>query len=87
MDIDRLRSFIKVIETGSFSLAATALDVTQSTMSSRIQCLEAELEVILFVRGRGGAALTPAGAELQGPAKQIIQIWEQVRERFGCRAN
>ena len=74
-----------MIETGSFSLAAASLNVTQSTMSSRIQGLEAELNVVLFVRGRGGAALTPEGAELQAPARQIIQIWEQIRQRLALR--
>ncbi len=84
MDLDRLKSFIQVIETGSFSLAAAALDVTQSTMSSRIQALEAELQVVLFKRGRGGATLTEAGKQLEGPARQIIQIWAQVSQRIAA---
>ncbi|WP_158745979.1 LysR family transcriptional regulator [Acidisphaera sp. L21] len=80
MDLDRLRSFIQIIETGSFSLAAASLNVTQSTISSRIQGLEAELGQTLFSRGRGGADLTPAGIELQTHARRIIQIWEQARQ-------
>ncbi len=84
MDLDRLKSFVQVIESGSFSLAAVTLNITQSTMSSRIQALEAELSVVLFKRGRGGAALTQAGIELEAPARQIIEIWELVARRLAA---
>ena len=84
MDLDRLKSFIQVIETGSFSLAAVALNITQSTMSSRIQALEAELNVVLFKRGRAGAALTKAGMELEAPARQIIEIWAVVSQTLAA---
>jgi DNA-binding transcriptional LysR family regulator len=53
-------------------------------MSSRIQALESELNVVLFKRGRGGAALTEAGIELEAPARQIIEIWELVTQRFAA---
>lgn len=81
MDLDRLRSFLQVVDTRSFSLAAAALNVTQSTISGRIQGLEAELGQVLFRRGRAGVQLTPAGHALQSHARRIVQTWEQARQQ------
>ena len=82
MDLDRLRSFLHVAETGSFSLAASVLNVTQSTISSRIQALEAELGQTLFHRGRGGTEMSRAGAEFQPHAHRIVRAWEQARQQL-----
>ena len=40
---DRLRSFLEIADAGSFNIAADRLHVTQSTISSRIQRLAAEV--------------------------------------------
>jgi len=50
MDIDSLRAFISVVETGSFSLAAKKLYVTQPAISKRIASLENHLNHTLFDR-------------------------------------
>ncbi len=81
MDLDRLRSFLRIAETGSFSLAAVALNVTQSTISGRIGALEAELGQMLFHRRRVGVELTAAGLALQPHARRIVQTWEQARQQ------
>jgi DNA-binding transcriptional LysR family regulator len=61
MDIDQIRTFLAVVANGSFLEAANRLHVTQSTVSTRIQRLEAYLGVCLFVRNRSGAVLTLPG--------------------------
>ncbi|WP_340124492.1 LysR family transcriptional regulator [Methylobacter svalbardensis] len=50
-----------VVANGSFLEAANRLYVTQSTVSTRIQRLEAYLGVTLFVRNRSDATLTLPG--------------------------
>ena len=80
MDLDRLKSFLQVAETRSFSLAAASLNVTQSTVSARIQALENEVGKPLFERGPRGTELTKAGVELESYAKRIAQLWEQACE-------
>lgn len=79
MDIELARTFLEVIGTGSFVAAAQRLNVTQSTVSTRIKLLEEQLGVRLFVRNKGGAALTAAGAQFQRPATALIRVWEQAR--------
>ncbi len=81
MNLECLRSFMHVVETGSFSLAAERLSVMQSTISGRIQSLENELGQTLFSRGRGGAELTRAGLEFRRHAETIMRSWEQARHR------
>lgn len=82
MNLDAIRSFLHVSETGSFSIAAQRLGVMQSTISGRIQALEEELGCVLFSRGRGGAEPTPAGHDFRVHAEQIIQSWDQSRHQI-----
>ena len=79
MDVDLARTFLAVVETGSFVEAAERVHVTQSTVSMRIKTLEAQLGKSLFVRGKAGANLTPAGAQFQKYAVGIVRMWEQAR--------
>jgi len=60
-DWDDFRLLLSVVQLGSFSRAASALGVEQSTVSRRIGRLEDTLGVRLMDRGRQGAALTAEG--------------------------
>jgi len=57
----RLRHILAVARTGNFSLAAQEEGISQPALSRSIQAFEAEYDVRLFDRSRGGVALTPAG--------------------------
>jgi len=61
MDIELARTFLAVVETGSFLDAADKVHVTQSTVSTRIRTLEQQLGRPVFERSKTGATLTPAG--------------------------
>lgn len=80
MQIELARTFLEVIAAGTFIRAADRLHVTQSTVSARIQLLEEQLGRRLFVRNKGGAALTPAGTQFQRHALALIRIWAQARQ-------
>ncbi|MBN9242154.1 MAG: LysR family transcriptional regulator [Mesorhizobium sp.] len=82
MDIDRARTFLEIIHSGSFLNAADRLHVTQTTVSARIRTLEDELGRKLFVRNRNGAQLTPAGREFQSYAQSMVQLWERARHQL-----
>ena len=43
MDVDRARTFLEIVHSGSFLKAADRLHVTQTTVSARIRTLEEEL--------------------------------------------
>ncbi len=79
MDVDLARTFLAVVETGSFFEAANRVFVTQSTVSARIKTLEDRLGKILFTRGKSGAALTPAGVQFQRHAQAMVRVWEHAR--------
>ncbi|WP_310100313.1 LysR family transcriptional regulator [Sphingomonas sp. BE138] len=71
--IDRyhLRYFLSVVDTGNFSRAAAACNVSQPTLSVGIARLEASLGRTLFNRTNRRVALTEAGAGLLQHARTI----------------
>lgn len=83
MDIEQARTFLAIAAHGSFLEAARRLYVTQSTVSARIQNLEADLGARLFVRNRAGASLTPAGRRFLQHAKTLVLTVEQARHDVG----
>lgn len=79
MDIEYARTFLAVAAAGNFVGAAARLHITQSTVSARIQTLEAQMGARLFRRGRGGAELTAAGQRFLRHAKTLVRTLEQAR--------
>jgi LysR family transcriptional regulator, flagellar master operon regulator len=79
MDIDLARTFLAVVEAGSFVEAADRVHVTQSTVSMRIRNLEEQLGKVLFERSKTGATLTAAGTQFHRHALTLVRIWEQAR--------
>ncbi len=71
MEIRQLRYFTEIYRTGSISLAAENLSVTQPALSQQIALLERELKTRLFERSRKGMAVTAAG-EMFAPCAAAI---------------
>lgn len=82
MDVDRARTFLEIVHSGSFLKAAERLNVTQTTVSARIRTLEEEIGRQLFIRNRNGARLTPAGKEFERFAQSFVQVWERARHQL-----
>ncbi len=83
MDIEQARTFLTIAASGSFIEAARQLHLTQSTVSARVQRLEEELTVRLFVRNRSGATLTQGGRRFLEHAKRLVLTAEQARHDIG----
>lgn len=83
MDHRQLRYFVKVVESGSFSKAATLLHVAQPALSQHVKHMEEELGVRLLDRGVHGVTPTQAGERLVQHAKRILsefaEIYDSVR--------
>lgn len=62
MDLNQTRCFVEVVRAGGFAAAARRLDCPKSTISARIQALEARLGAPLLERTTRRVALTPEGA-------------------------
>ncbi len=61
MEIKQLKALRAIAETGSFSVAADRLRLTQSALSHQIKNLEDELGETLLIRGRSRVVPTDAG--------------------------
>lgn len=80
MNLEGLRTFLTIIETGSLAKAAKTLNLTQSTITARLQQLEQEMGQQLINRHRRGAQMTAAGMRLQRYAQTIEELWRQARQ-------
>src|SRR5689334_9198300 len=72
MTLNQLRAFLETARRGSFTAAATAVNLSQASVSELIKRLEDEHDVQLFIRGRRGLTLTSAGQELLPHAETIV---------------
>jgi DNA-binding transcriptional LysR family regulator len=79
MEINRLRSFAAVAETGHLTRAAEKLHLSQPALSAQIKALEDELDVVLFDRTPGGMVLTAAGQKLLGHAENVLAAAQVMR--------
>ena len=61
MELRQLRYFVQVVESGSLTQAAAALNVVTSALSQQITRLESELSTRLLQRGPSGVRPTDAG--------------------------
>ncbi|MBP1851605.1 LysR family transcriptional regulator [Rhizobium halophytocola] len=82
LDLVHLRSFLTIAEHGSFTRAAEALGLGQSTVSQHVQRLEASLERSLLARDTHRVGLTPDGEALLGHARAMLAIEAQVSSLF-----
>jgi DNA-binding transcriptional LysR family regulator len=71
LNLDHLRSFVDVVELGSFSAAAARLNLTQPAVSQQIRLLESRVGTRLIERTGRRAMPTAAGAELLAHARRI----------------
>lgn len=79
MDINNLKTFVSVAETGSFSVASENLFLTQPAISKRIAALESDLATALFDRIGRQVTLTEAGRALLPRARKILDEIEDGR--------
>ena len=82
LDIDLLRSFAAVADTGSFTAAAELVARTQSAISVQIKRLEETLGHKVFERTSRSLALTPAGETLLDYARRILQLNDESFRRI-----
>lgn len=82
MQIELIDTFLDLIETRSFHRTAERLDVTQSTVSSRVLALETAVGARLFVRSRAGTEPTTEGKRFEPHARALRHEWNQAKRRI-----
>jgi len=76
--IETLKVFCDVVETGSFSMAASQNFITQSAVSQQLRTLESKYHCKLLERGRSGAKPTPAGDILYRASREILEKYREI---------
>ena len=87
MNLVNIRTFLKIVETGSLVRASEALNVTQSTVTARLKGLENELGQILLHRQKSGAELTAAGFKFKRYAELMSDVWRMARRETSLPSN
>jgi DNA-binding transcriptional LysR family regulator len=77
VDLDAVRTFVAVADTGQFQHAATDLAITQQGVSKRVAALEKDLGARLFVRTARGARLTVDGQAFLPHARELVRLEER----------
>ncbi|MBL9210229.1 MAG: LysR family transcriptional regulator [Opitutaceae bacterium] len=72
VELRHLRYFVAVAAHGSFNRAAQVLHLTQPALSRQVKDLEAELGVLLLVRGKNTVSLTDAGERFYEEAREVL---------------
>lgn len=86
IDVDQLRSFIAIVETGSFTRAAEMVNKTQSAVSMQIKRLEARLKRPIFARDGRATKLTEDGERLLDYARRIVKLNVEALAAFSATA-
>ena len=79
MNLDDLRIFQAVVDTGGITRAAGQLHRVQSNVTTRIRQLEEKLGVALFIREGRRLHLAPAGQRLLPFAQQLLALADEAR--------
>jgi DNA-binding transcriptional LysR family regulator len=74
LDTDQLRSFLAIVDTGSFTRASERVHKTQSAVSMHIKKLEERLGRALFDKQGRGVRLSEDGEKLVDYARRMLQI-------------
>lgn len=82
LDLDLLRTFVAIAETGSFTAAASAVYRTPSAVSMQIKKLEDLLRCSVFTRDARSVSLTQDGEVLMGYARRMLAINREAVAKF-----
>lgn len=82
LDVDQLRTFIAIVDTGSFTRAADVVFKTQSAVSMQMKRLEERIGRPIFARDGRGAKLTEDGERLLDYARRIVHVSREAVSAF-----
>lgn len=82
LDLDQLRSFVAIAESGSFTRAADAVHKTQSAVSMQMRKLEERIGRPIFVRDGRHSKLTADGERLLGYARRMVRLSNETLAAF-----
>lgn len=78
LDLDLIRSFVTVADSGSMTVAANLLHMTQGAVSQQIKRLEEGLNCLLFVRKARKLELSRQGEQFLVKARQMLRLNDEI---------
>lgn len=78
MELRQLKYFVRIVDLGSVSKAATHLCVAQPALSKQIAALEAELKATLLTRSVRGVTPTEAGLAFYRHAQTVLRELDRI---------
>lgn len=82
MTLQQLRYAVVIADHKSMNKAAAELFVTQPSLSNTIKDLENEIHTEIFIRSNRGIIITPEGEEFLGYARQMLDHYRLIEERY-----
>ena len=86
LDLDQLRTFIAIAESGSFTKAAEHVNKTQSAVSMQMRRLEERVGQTIFVRDGRQSRLTDSGMRLLDFARRMLSLNAETIAAFSADA-
>ena len=80
LDLELLRSFVSVVDSGGFTRAGERVHRTQSTVSQQIKRLEDDVGQPLLNRNGKDVTPTEAGERLLSYARRLLSLAEEARD-------
>lgn len=84
LDLDAVRAFVLIVEHGSFTRAAEALETTQAAVSLKLKRLEARLGRRLVERTPRSVQLSAHGTDFLGHARALLEAHDRAMQAFGA---
>ncbi|QKW52851.1 LysR family transcriptional regulator [Streptomyces buecherae] len=81
LEVRHLRAIAAISDTGSLTLAARQLGMSQPALSKLLQRIERCVGDTLFVRSKHGSVPTPFGADVLAEAHSVLRGMSGIRER------
>ncbi len=78
--IERIQTFVKVIEAGSYVAVAQQMNLSKAAISKQISSLEQELGIKLIERTTRRLKMTEGGAIYYTECKRLLEIMEEMQE-------
>jgi DNA-binding transcriptional LysR family regulator len=82
LDVDQLKTFLAIADTGSFTRAADDVNKTQSAVSMQMKRLEEQLGRPLFAKDGRGVRFTADGDRLIEYARRIVAMSDEAMSAF-----
>ncbi|MGF6373522.1 LysR family transcriptional regulator [Paraburkholderia sp. 32] len=78
LDLDLVRTFVAVADSGSMTVAANLLHMTQGAVSQQVKRLEDVLDCLLFVRKTRRLELSHQGEQFLVKARKLLRLNDEI---------